>query len=164
MISLEISISKQILFVYNDNLLIKQYAISTGKNGAGEIHGSGQTPRGWHVIRAKIGSGCAENTVFVGRRPTGEIFSEELQKIFPQRDWILTRILWLSGLEKGKNRLGSVDTMRRYIYIHGTPDSVPMGVPGSKGCIRMRNTDLIELFNQVTAGTKLNIKAEDNCD
>jgi lipoprotein-anchoring transpeptidase ErfK/SrfK len=131
----------------------KIYPVSTSKNGAGERNGSFCTPRGRHIIRAKIGAGCPENTVFVGRRPTGEIYTPELGEKFPGRDWILTRILWLSGCEPGFNRLGGVDTMRRYIYIHGSPDSVELGKPGSIGCIRMRNRDVVEIFELVTAGT-----------
>ncbi len=137
---------------------IKQYDVSTAKNGSGEISGSEQTPRGWHQIRAKIGGTYPVNTVFVGRRATGEVFSESLRKSHPNRDWILTRIMWLSGLEINKNRLGNVDTMRRYVYIHGTPDDVILGVPGSKGCIRMRNADIIELFDWVVPGTQLLIE------
>jgi hypothetical protein len=129
--------------------------VSTALNGAGELKNSGCTPRGEHVIRACIGDGLPLNTVFVGRRPTGEIYSDALGQQFPQRDWILTRILWLSGTELGKNRLGNVDTMQRYIYIHGCPDALPMGVPLSHGCIRMHNTDLIELFSRVSAGTRV---------
>jgi lipoprotein-anchoring transpeptidase ErfK/SrfK len=121
------------------------------------VSGSLQTPRGRHVIRAKIGAGAPANTVFRGRRPTGEIYTSELKAQFPERDWILTRILWLSGTEVGRNRLGNVDTMRRYIYIHGMPDSEPLGVPGSIGCIRMRNGDLVELFDFVPAGTAVEI-------
>jgi L,D-transpeptidase YbiS len=158
MITLKINIATQILSVMDNNKIIKQYSISSGKNGVGETTGSGQTPRGWHIIRAKIGAECAPNTVFVGRRPTGEIFTPALRINHPDRDWILTRILWLSGLEIGKNRLGNVDTMRRYIYIHGTPDDVPMGTPGSKGCIRMRNPEVIELFNKIPTGTKILIE------
>ncbi|HCU84818.1 MAG TPA: L,D-transpeptidase, partial [Methylophilus sp.] len=123
---------------------------------------SGCTPLGAHIIRAKIGGGAAENTVFVGRRPTGEIFTPALKEQFPDRDWILTRILWLSGTEPGKNRLGNVDTMQRYIYIHGTPDATVLGVPGSHGCVRMRNADLIELFEQVPVGTTVNICEADD--
>jgi len=119
--------------------------------------GSYCTPLGAHIIRAKIGAGLPENTVFVGRRPTGELYTPELSEQFPKRDWILTRILWLSGCEVGFNRLGDVDTMRRYIYIHGSPDSVHMGEPGSIGCIRMRNADIVELFDLVPAGTPVNI-------
>lgn len=135
-----------------------QYAVSTAQNGPGEQHGSGCTPRGLHVIRAKIGAGCAEGTVFVGRRPTGEIYSEALAQAHPQRDWILTRILWLCGREPGKNRFGRVDTLRRYIYIHGCPDNAPMGVPLSHGCVRMRNRDIVELFDLVDVGTEVLIQ------
>lgn len=137
--------------------IIKQYSISSAKNGTGQENGSFCTPLGKHVIRAKIGVGQAINSVFIKRRPTGEIYSPELGRQFPKRDWILTRILWLSGCEPGFNRLGSVDTMRRYIYIHGSPDSAEMGKPGSIGCIRMRNKDLLELFDLVSAGTPVEI-------
>lgn len=134
-----------------------RYSVSTSRNGPGELEGSFCTPRGAHIVRAKIGAGQPMNTVFVRRRPTGEIWTPELGERFPGRDWILTRILWLSGCEPGKNRLGDVDTMRRYIYIHGSPDSVPMGGPGSIGCIRMRNQDIVELFDRVPAGTAVRI-------
>src|SRR5690349_1931861 len=112
MISLHVSIANQEMKILNNNVLIKSYPISTAKNGVGELKGSEKTPRGLHKIRAKIGKDCPINTVFVGRRPTGEIYSADLKKTNPARDWILTRILWLSGLEKGKNRLGNNDTMR----------------------------------------------------
>lgn len=137
--------------------IVRQYRISSSKNGTGQQNGSFCTPLGKHVIRAKIGAGQPANAVFIKRRPTGEIYTPELGRQFPKRDWILTRILWLSGCEPGFNRLGAVDTMRRYIYIHGTPDSVEMGKPGSIGCIRMRNSDLIVLFDQVSAGTPVEI-------
>jgi lipoprotein-anchoring transpeptidase ErfK/SrfK len=157
--SIDIDISSQTLVFIDENKNIQRtYAIATAKNGAGEQNGSNCTPRGKHIVRAKIGAGCPENTVFVGRRPTGEIYTPELKEKFPGRDWILTRILWLSGCEVGRNRLGSVDTMRRYIYIHSTPDSVPMGIPVSHGCILMRGPDMIELFDQVEAGAPVNIK------
>ncbi len=137
---------------------VKRYDVSTSKNGAGEVNGSNCTPRGLHVIRAKIGAGLPLNTVFVDRRPTGEIYTPELAKLYPKRDWILTRILWLSGCEVGFNRLGNVDTMRRYIYIHGSPDTVKMGKAGSIGCIRMRNQDLLEIFDKVTVETAVEIR------
>lgn len=137
--------------------LLRRYMVSTAEKGVGEVSGSNCTPRGKHIIRAKIGAGQPKNTVFVGRRPTGEIYTPEIGAQFPGRDWILTRILWLSGCEVGFNRLGNNDTMRRYIYIHGTPDSVQLGKPGSHGCIRMRNSDLIELFDLVKAGTAVEI-------
>ncbi len=158
-IHIDIDIATQTLvFVDETDNISRSYAIATAKNGAGEQNGSNCTPRGKHVVRAKIGAGCPENTVFAGRRPTGEIYTPALQEKFPGRDWILTRILWLSGCEVGFNRLGSVDTMRRYIYIHSTPDSVPMGIPVSHGCILMRGPDMIELFDIVPLGTEVNIK------
>ena len=139
--------------------LLRRYAVRGGRNGAGEGCGSYCTPRGKHIIRAKIGARQPENAVFVRRRPTGEIYTPELGAQFPERDWILTRILWLSGCEAGFNRLGEHDTMRRYIYIHGTPDSVQLGTPGSHGCIRMHNADLIELFDLAPAGTAVELIA-----
>ncbi|MDH5300101.1 MAG: L,D-transpeptidase [Gammaproteobacteria bacterium] len=143
---LHISIAKQQLQLLRGNDVLKTFTISTAKNGPGEKSGSGCTPRGQHYVRAKIGDNQPINAVFVGRRPTGEIYHPELAAQFPQRDWILSRILWLCGNERGKNRLGDVDTMRRYIYIHGTPDSEPMGIPLSHGCVRMQNQDIMELF------------------
>jgi lipoprotein-anchoring transpeptidase ErfK/SrfK len=131
----------------------RRYPVSTSKHGVGEVNGSFKTPRGRHQIRAKIGTGCPAGTVFIGRRPTGEIYADALARRHPERDWILTRILWLSGLEPGRNRFGDRDTMRRYIYIHGMPDSEPCGIPGSIGCIRMRNADIVALFDRVNAGT-----------
>ena len=139
-----ISIPAQTLALLDDNgKLLRHYPISSAKNGVGQENGSFCTPLGKHIIRAKIGAGQPLNTVFVKRRPTGEIYTPALGGKFPGRDWILTRILWLSGCERGFNRLGSVDTMRRYIYIHGSPDSVEMGKPASIGCIRMQNNDLL---------------------
>jgi L,D-transpeptidase YbiS len=156
-LKLEVSLAAQRLDLLRDGRPWKRYAVSTSKHGAGELAGSHRTPRGRHLIRAKIGAGAAPNTVFRGRRPTGEIYSPELARAFPERDWILTRILWLSGTEIGRNRLGDVDTMRRYIYIHGMPDSEPLGVPGSIGCIRMRNGEIVELFDLVPTGTIVDI-------
>jgi L,D-transpeptidase YbiS len=155
--SITITLAAQRLDLLRDGTPWKSYSVSTSKHGAGELRGSLQTPRGRHVIRAKIGAGAPANAVFRGRRLTGEIYTPELKAQFPARDWILTRILWLSGTEVGRNRLGNVDTMRRYIYIHGMPDSEPLGVPGSIGCIRMRNGDLVELFDLVPAGTAVEI-------
>ncbi|MHB8254356.1 MAG: L,D-transpeptidase family protein [Acidiferrobacter sp.] len=133
--------------------------IATAKNGVGEQYGSYQTPRGRHVIRAKIGAHAPRNGVFVGRRLTGEIYSPALRQTYPQRDWILTRILWLSGLDVGKNRMGAVDTMRRYIYVHGAPDEDTMGVPSSHGCVKMHNDDILRLFDSVEVGTQVHIIA-----
>ncbi|MDX1756631.1 MAG: L,D-transpeptidase [Marinobacter sp.] len=134
------------------------YPVSTALNGPGERQNSGCTPRGEHYVRARIGDGQPENSVFVARRPTGELYSAELARSCPERDWILTRILWLCGREWGKNRGPGVDSFRRFIYIHGTPDSEPMGEPRSHGCVRMRNCDLLALFERVPAGTPVLIR------
>ncbi|HUW29299.1 MAG TPA: L,D-transpeptidase [Sulfuriferula sp.] len=151
---IEISIAGQTLDLLDDaGQLVKRYRVSTAANGAGELSGSYRTPRGRHLVRAKIGAGLPLGAVLAGRRPTGEIWTPALAAQFPGRDWILSRILWLSGREPGFNRLGEVDTMRRYIYIHGTPDDQPMGLPGSHGCIRMSNADVADLFERIPAGT-----------
>jgi len=152
-----INLARQQLDLCDEGRLLSRWTVSTAANGAGELFGSFKTPRGEHRIRAKIGAGMPLNAVFVGRRPTGEIWSPQLDLAFPKRDWILTRILWLSGTEPGFNRWGRVDTMKRYIYIHGSPDRVTMGVPGSIGCIRMRNEDLADLFGEVESGTSVRI-------
>ena len=158
--SIHISIVAQSLSLLDEQGVVeKRYTVSTAAAGVGEQDGSYCTPRGQHVIRAKIGAGQVANTVFVRRRPTGEIYTPELAAQFPKRDWILTRILWLSGCEPGFNRKGTVDTMRRLIYIHGTPDIVAMGAPGSHGCVRMRNADVMDLFDRVEAGTPVTITA-----
>lgn len=155
---IRISLPQQTLEVHDAHgALLHRYLVSTAKNGPGEQTGSGCTPRGRHLVRAKVGAGATTNTVFVGRRPTGELWSPELAAQFPGRDWILTRILWLSGREPGCNRLGEVDTMRRYIYLHGSPDSSVMGVPGSHGCVRLRNDDIIELFDLIPPFTPVEI-------
>ena len=137
----------------------KTYVVSTAKNGPGEKNGSFCTPRGSHIVRAKIGAGQPLGAVFVRRRPTGEVWTPEMHERSPGRDWILTRILWLSGREPGRNRLGDVDTMRRYIYIHGCPDGAQLGKPGSIGCVRMRNRDVAELFDLVAPYTPVEIRA-----
>ncbi len=153
-----ISLAAQTLELYDySGLLLRRYSVSTATAGAGEETGSFRTPRGRHIIRARIGAGQPVNSVFIGRRPTGEIWSPDLASAEPRRDWILTRILWLSGCEPGFNRLGGVDTMRRYIYLHGSPDTVAMGRPGSIGCVRMRNSDIVELFDLVPCGMPLRI-------
>lgn len=155
---LKVNIAKQTLALLDDEKILKIYPVSTGKKGVGEQIGSEQTPRGWHQIHSKIGGDAPTNTVFVAREPTGEIFAEPLRTAFPQRDWILTRILHLNGTEPGKNQGGDVDTFSRYIYIHGTPDSTPMQIPGSHGCIRMLNDDIIELFDLIPTSTKVLIE------
>jgi lipoprotein-anchoring transpeptidase ErfK/SrfK len=156
---LEISISNQRLYVIESGKIQSSYPVSTAKNGPGQLMGSECTPIGKHKVRAKIGSGLPLNAVFKARRPTGEIYSPELARQFPERDWILTRILWLGGLEPGKNRYGKVDTTWRYIYIHGSPDELMDGVPRSHGCIRMLNADIAELFDLIPLGIEVTIFA-----
>lgn len=155
---IHVHLGAQRLCLVEGQQTVMDVAVSTAANGPGEREGSFCTPRGWHRVRAKVGAGCPEGTVFVARRPTGEVYSPALRKAHPERDWILTRILWLSGLEPGRNRLGEVDTMRRYVYIHGAPDDDPMGVPGSRGCVKMRGADIIELFDRVPLGTRVLIE------
>ena len=158
---IEVDIASQVLTLRDARAaVLMQVRIASARKGVGEENGSERTPRGWHVIRAKIGAGLPAGAVLVSRRPTGEIYTPQLRRDFPGRDWILTRILWLSGLEPGLNRLGRVDTMRRYVYIHGCPDEDPMGLPSSRGCIKMRNSEIIELFDRVPAGTKVYIRAD----
>jgi len=152
-----VNLTHQILELWQGAARLRRYSVSTGLAGAGEGYGSGCTPRGLHRVRLRIGAGCPIGTVFVGRRPTGEVYGPALTEACPGRDWILTRILWLTGLESGRNRGGDCDTLRRFIYIHGCADSAPMGVPLSQGCIRMRNADLVELFDLVPNGTLVEI-------
>jgi len=158
--NIEIVTSMQMLCANLSTGAVLTYSIATARNGVGQNYGSECTPLGEHRIRAKIGADQPINTVYVGRRPSGEIYSEDLAKQYPQRDWILTRILWLCGNELGYNRSGSVDTMRRFIYIHGAPDSHPMGVPSSHGCIKMRNLDIVDLFDRANIGTTLTIRTD----
>lgn len=155
---IEVSINAQRLVLLDRDVEVFSTSISTARNGIGQLSGSECTPLGMHRVRAKIGGDAPTNAVFVGRRWTGELYSEALARQHPNRDWILTRILWLCGEEVGFNRLGTVDTQRRYIYIHGAPDSHPMGVPSSHGCVKMRNYDIEQLFKQINVGCKVNIK------
>jgi lipoprotein-anchoring transpeptidase ErfK/SrfK len=152
---LDVSIADQRLAVIDNDSVMRLFPVSTAKNGAGQLKGSECTPVGWHRIRAKIGDDAPANTVFVGRRVTGEIYTPQLAVEQPQRDWILSRILWLGGLEPGKNRYGNVDSAWRYIYIHGCPEELMQGIPASHGCIRMRNADVMALFDMVVPGCRV---------
>ena len=143
---IRISIAKQHLELIESGQVVGRFAVSTALLGAGELRDSFKTPRGLHCVRARIGSGLRKFSILVGRRPTGELWSPELSRRFPDRDFILTRVLWLSGLEPGRNRLGQVDSMRRFIYIHGAPETMQFGKPGSRGCIRVTNEDVMEIF------------------
>jgi len=156
-LEIEINLANQTLTLLDRGVRVAMFPVSTAANGAGEEMDSECTPRGRHVIDQKIGGECAENTVFVGRRPTGETFDQILGRRYPDRDWIVTRIMWLRGVEPGRNDSGNVDSKARYIYIHGTPDDTNIGAPGSRGCIRMRNADVIRLFESVEEGTPVNI-------
>lgn len=153
-----VSLSRQRLTLRVGEGVRLECPVSTARNGAGERYGSECTPRGWHRIRVRIGAGCPPDTVFAGRRPTGERYTPELRRRYPGRDWVLTRILWLSGLEPGRNRGGEVDTLRRYIYLHGCPDEDELGAPGSHGCVRLRNADVIRLFDEVRVGDRVFIE------
>ena len=152
-INLQINLPKQQLDVWQAGDIIQRYPVSTALNGPGQNRDSGCTPTGLHAIYRKIGADCPLNTEFVGRQAEPVLYSTERADKMPHKDWILTRILWLTGCEYGLNRGGKQDTLQRYIYIHGTPDTEPMGVPRSHGCIRMRNTDIIRLFEKVVEGT-----------
>ena len=154
-VQLDIDITVQQLRVLENGCELRRYPVSTAKNGPGQLKGSECTPTGWHRVRAKIGANAPINSVFVGRRPTGEIYTPQLAVAHPQRDWILSRILWLGGLEPGHNRYGNVDSTWRYIYIHGTPDSTEMSKVGSHGCVRMRNRDIVTLFDLVPVGIRV---------
>ena len=155
--SIRVDLANQRLELLNEGQVFERFLVSTSKYGPGEIFGSLKTPRGQHIIRAKIGAGQPLGTVFRGRRPTGDLYCDELARSEPGQDWILTRILWLSGTEVGRNRLGNVDTMRRYIYIHGTPSFEFLGEPRSIGCIRMSNQEIFELFDWVEVGMSVEI-------
>lgn len=153
-----IRLREQTLRLVHDGVERLAFDVSTASNGAGCRNGSGCTPTGLHRIRVKVGAGCAPGTVFVGRRATGEVLTPELRERFPARDWILTRILWLDGLEPGTNKGGEVDTLRRFVYIHGTADEARIGEPASHGCVLMRNADLVQLFDAVRCGTRVDLQ------
>ena len=155
--TLQVVLTRQVLKVLDDGMPVREFPVSTSRYGPGERSGSQCTPRGLHVVRARVGAGRPAGAVFVGRRHTGEIYTADLASRYPDRDWILTRLIWLSGREPGRNRFGAVDTLRRFIYIHGTPDTEPMGVPFSHGCIRMRTDDVIDLYELVEIGTLVEI-------
>ena len=152
---IDIDIQAQMLYLWELGVCVQHTAVSTALLGVGQLQGSFKTPLGLHYVRAKIGNDAPVNAVFVGRRQTGEIYTPQLREQSKDRDWILTRIMWLCGLEPGKNRLGNCDTFRRYIYIHGCPDDARMGTPGSHGCVRMHNHELIELFNRIKVGVRV---------
>ncbi|MFQ3789687.1 L,D-transpeptidase family protein [Halomonas sp. A29] len=149
----EVDVGRQCLVHWQGERPLAEWPVSTALAGTGQREGSGCTPLGWHYVRAAIGADQPVGAVFRGRRPTGEVYSAALADAQPGRDWILTRILWLCGLERNVNRGGDVDSQRRYIYLHGTPPDQPMGEPRSHGCIRMRDEALLEVFALALPGT-----------
>lgn len=155
-----VDVARQRLMVMADWEATLSFPVSTAANGLGEVRGSGCTPRGWHTVRARIGEGLPGNAILRGRRWTGECYMPALAAGQPARDWILGRILWLSGLEPGRNRGGEVDTFRRYIYIHGTADASHLGLPVSAGCVRLASDDMLTLFSQVAVGVPVFIDDE----
>ena len=158
---IEVGVQSQSLALYDERgVPVRQFVISTASKGVGERVNSYQTPRGWHKVCERIGDGVARDTIIYRRQVTPWLYTPQLHAEYPNKDWILTRILWLSGCEPGRNRLGHVDTMRRYVYIHGSPDSTPMGCPGSIGCIRMHNADIVELFELVPPYTSVDISED----
>lgn len=155
---IRVSIARQRLELVEGDRSVASYPISTAARGPGERRDSERTPRGRHAIDEKIGSGAAPGAVFEARQSTGEVCTPERFAEEPERDWILTRILWLAGLEPGRNRGGDVDSKRRFVYIHGTPDVAGLGQPRSHGCIRMKSEDVIDLFDRVEVGTIVDIE------
>lgn len=173
-----VSVQEQKLFLYNQGTLDRVYPVSTAARGVGEAINSLQTPRGWHVIRAVIGENQPADMVYKARRPVGHLATlkeahAQNPSVLPMHDrtdvslaeapdWIVGRILWLSGLERGFNRLCNqatvVDSMQRFIYIHGTAAPVD-GLPRSQGCIRMRPDDVVALAKRVAPGDRLYVQA-----
>ena len=154
-----VKVSQQKLYCCDDEeKVLFEYPVSTSSFGMGNKNGSFMTPLGEHSIAQKIGADCAINEVFIGRVPQGEL--EALQaagKTLPE-DIITSRILWLEGKEPGVNNGEGIDSYQRYIYIHGTSEEKKIGLPASHGCIRMRNQDVIDLFDQVDEGCRVLIQ------
>ena len=158
-LTIEIDISKQRLFLLDNMEIVRSYPISSSKYGEGSTQNSFKTPLGNHVIKEMIGNNAIKNTIFTSRINTkrqAEIIHDEAKS---DNDYVTTRIMWLDGQEEGKNKGKGVDSYQRYIYIHGTHEEGLIGQKASHGCIRMFNSDVIELFNNVKKGTKVYIKA-----
>ena len=153
-----VDIGQQRLFLLDSRGdLIISYPISSSSYGEGQIENSFKTPLGNHIIKEKIGADASKNIIFKERINTGrfaEIYHNDYDS---EDDHVTSRILWLEGTEEGFNKGGNVDSFYRYIYIHGTPEEGLIGEKASHGCIRMFNQDVIELFNLVEKGTKVNI-------
>ena len=148
-----VSIKNQKLYHIKNNRVINNYSVSSSKYGTGNKNGSNKTPLGLHKIKEKHGEGVPINGKMVGR-----IFYNQIANIYKdttesKTDDITSRILWLEGIEKGKNKGEGIDSYSRYIYIHGTSEEGKLGTPASHGCIRMKNKDVIDLYNKVEVGT-----------
>ncbi len=152
---IRIVVSQQKLYHRRSTGVVRTYPVSTAENGVGNYEGSFQTPLGKHRVRFKIGGSEPEFTYFVAREAAG-LFSEAVKH--QRSDWILSRILWLEGMQPGVNKRGRVDTFSRYIYIHGTNEEHLIGQPVSHGCIRMKSGDIMDLFEHVTCGESVLIK------
>ena len=154
-----VKISQQKLYCYSsEEKVLFEYPVSTSSYGIGNKNGSFKTPVGEHSIAQKIGDGCAVNEVFIGRVPQGVLEELQAKEHALPEDIITSRILWLQGMEPGKNNGEDIDSYHRYIYIHGTSEEEKIGTPASHGCVRMRNQDVIDLFNQVDEGCRVLIQ------
>ena len=154
-----VDISEQRLYLYNNDNLVQSFPVSTSKYGEGQIENSFKTPLGLHEIKEKIGAKAPINTIFTARENTNKIAEIQINPNDTEYDFVTSRILWLDGLENGINRGVGVDSYSRYIYIHGTHEEGLIGQKASHGCIRMFNNDVIELFDMVSEGTKVQIRA-----
>ena len=160
MYSIKVNISKQMLTLYDDNQqLVSEYPVSTSKYGIGNQEGSFKTPLGQHQICEKIGDSMSEDEVFIGRQPQGRLTELQAQGRELPADIITARILRLHGMQPGVNQGRGIDSYERYIYIHGTADEEHISEPVSHGCIRMRNQDVIDLYEKVRLNTNVWIEA-----
>tara|TARA_B100002052_G_scaffold294918_1_gene320511 strand:+ start:67 stop:630 length:564 start_codon:yes stop_codon:yes gene_type:complete len=152
---LYISVKEQKMYHIVKNTIVKEYLVSTAKKGIGNQKNSNLTPHGLHYIKEKYGSKTPQNGRIIGRVFYGEIATIYSDTTSSKTDDITSRILWLSGMEKDINKDGNVDSYNRYIYIHGTSEEGKIGTPASHGCVRMLNTDIIELYAKIKIGTKV---------
>ena len=153
-----VDISEQRLYLYSNNDLIQSFPVSTSKYGEGQTENSFKTPLGLHKIKEKIGHKAPINTIFTARVNTNKRADVQIKQNDTEDDFVTSRIMWLDGLEDGINRGLGVDSYNRYIYIHGTHEEGLIGQKASHGCIRMFNNDVIELFDIVSEGTKVQIR------
>ena len=148
-----VSIENQILYEINKNQIIRTYDISSSKYGFGNKENSNKTPIGLHLIKKKFGDKVPIYGKFIGRKFYGKIATIFTDATKSETDDITSRILWLEGLEENINKGDGIDSYKRYIYIHGTSEEGLIGRPASHGCIRMKNKDIIELYDKIKIGT-----------